>query len=67
MLDLLVKARNGRKFRTERKEVDGKEGRSEKEEWRTREVMAGGWKKAGGDGKTGKQERSAHLMTAREG
>ena len=54
MLDLLVKARNDRKFRAEWKELDGKGARSQKEEWRTRKVAAGGGKKAGEGGNMGK-------------
>ena len=53
MVDLLVKARNGRKFRSERKECVGKGRTSQQEEWENRKVAAGGGKKAGGGGKLG--------------
>ena len=53
MVDLLVKARNGRKCGAARKECDGKGGTSQKEERGTRKVPAGAGKKAGRGGKPG--------------
>ena len=50
MLDLLIKARYIRKFRRQRKEVDGKGGR-------IREIVGGGCQKGGGGGKTGKSSQ----------
>ena len=49
MVDLLVKARNGRKFRSEIKECDGKGRTSQKEEWENRKVASGGGKAGGGE------------------
>ena len=58
MLDLLVKARNGRKFIGEKKEFDWKGERSYKEGWRFRKIGGGVGKKARGDGKTGKSSQA---------
>ena len=55
MADLLVTARNGRKCRSGRKECDGKGRTSQKEEWGTRKVAAGGANKAEVGGKLGKR------------
>ena len=57
MVDLLVKARNGEKCRSEKKERGAKGGASQEKEWGTRKVPAGGRKKLEGGGKPGQSSQ----------